>query len=182
MSMTRDETIVNRILDHLKDSKKIVDVGCGSGIVTSLLRAQGKIVTPVDVADYRWRRRIPNVIIYDGVTLPFPDQSFDAGLLLMVLHHTPNPSAVFSEVARVSKEIVLIETTYRTGFEKLYTVLTDALANLHPLFYWSSYKSIHEWREYVQGCGFQVVSEQFHTDRVFGVPFLHAVYYLKKMD
>lgn len=177
--MGREEKIVERISGYLKYSKKIIDVGAGRGIVASLLRGEDKIVAPVDVVEYRWGRSIPDVVLYDGKKLTFPDKSFDTGLLLMVLHHTLDPAVVFSEVARVSKEIIVIETTYRSLFEKIYTVLIDTLANLHLRFYWNSYRTDQEWRKFFKEAGFEVVSSQLHSDQVLGVPFLHAVYFLR---
>lgn len=40
---------------------------------------------------------------YDGRTLPFEDHSFDTVLNVQVLEHTPHPSALMKEMARVLK-------------------------------------------------------------------------------
>ncbi|HYP97612.1 MAG TPA: class I SAM-dependent methyltransferase [Polyangiaceae bacterium] len=42
--------------------------------------------------------------LYDGLTLPFEDQSFDTVLSVQVLEHTPNAFEVFAEMARVLRD------------------------------------------------------------------------------
>lgn len=179
-TVSRENKIVERISGYLQNSKRIIDVGAGRGIVTQLLRETGKEVVPVDVGDYRGGRRVTGVVIYDGIRLPFHNRKFDTGLLITVLHHTSNPSIVFSEVARVSRNIVVIETSYRNLLEKILTVFTDTLANLRLNLYWDSYKSDREWRNFFNNHGYIVASSQSHFDRVIGVPFLHLVYQLRR--
>jgi len=41
---------------------------------------------------------------YDGVTLPFPDRSFDTVLNVQVLEHTPHPARLVAEMSRVLKD------------------------------------------------------------------------------
>ena len=107
LTQKRAKVVVGRVLPYIKHSKKIIDIGCGTGHVADLLTKEGKDITPVDISNKSLVNSI-KPIIYDGKHLPFPDQSFDTSLLLMVLHHIPEPSVVFSEAARVGKELVII--------------------------------------------------------------------------
>jgi len=176
----RSEVVVSRVLPYLKNSKKIIDIGSGTGDVTLLLKKNGKDVTPIDVADFHGLRLVEPVI-YDGKTLPFPDKSFDTALLLMVLHHTLNPHTVFSEAARVAKEIVLIETSFTTPINKWFTVVSDSVGNLRLDAFWSSYKSDKEWTEFFNSQGFKIVESKKYHDHNFGLPFLHIAYCLKQI-
>ncbi len=175
----RSEIIVAMIKPYIKNSKKLIDVGSGTGDVTSLLKKQGLDVTPVDVADFHGPRLVQPVI-YDGKKLPFPNHCFDTALLLAVLHHTPNPEIVFSEAARVAREIVLIETSFTSLLNKFFTVLSDVLGNLRFDAFWSSYKTDAEWKNFFDENGFQVAESAKYQDRNFGLPFLHIAYYLKR--
>lgn len=175
----RSEIIVSRIKPYIKNSRKLIDIGSGNGDVAYLLKNQGKDITPVDVGDFHWFRLV-KPIIYDGKKLPFPDKYFDTALLLMVLHHTPNPKIVFSEAARVAREIVLIETSFTTPINKFFTVLSDALANLRLEAFWSSYKTDAEWRTFFSEKEFKIINSVKYKDRNFGLPFLHIAYYLRK--
>ena len=175
----RSELVVSRIKPYIKTSKKLIDIGSGTGDVSNLLKKQGKNVTPVDVADFHGPRLL-SPIIYNGITLPFPDNYFDTALLLMVLHHTPNPKIIFDEASRVAKKIVVIETSYTTGTNKWFTVLSDAIGNLQFKPFWSSYKADQEWRKFFSSKDFQILDTVKYQDRNFGLPFLHIAYYLKK--
>ena len=175
----RSEVVISRIFPFLKDSKKILDIGSGTGDVAFLLGNHGKDVTPVDVGDFHGSRLV-KTIIYDGRKLPFPNNSFDTAMLLMVMHHTPNPEIVFDEASRVAKELVIIETSYTTPTNRWFTIVSDALGNLRLDAFWSSYKSDSEWKELFTKKKFEIVKTQKYNDRNFGLPFLHIAYYLRK--
>lgn len=86
----------------LDASSRVLDVGCGSGGVTSDL--PGSVVA-VDV-DPRMARRARDalrgtrVLQADGRRLPFPDGSFDAAVCNLVLLWSPEPERVVAEMAR----------------------------------------------------------------------------------
>ena len=176
----RSEVIVNRIKPYIEKSNKIIDIGSGDGGVTYLLKKLGRDMTPVDVNDFHGPRLVEPTI-YDGNKLPFSDNSFDTALLLMVLHHTPDPKQVFSEAARVAKEIVLIETSYTNFINKWFVVFIDILGNLQFRAFWSSYKTDEQWKSFFKNEGFQIADTAKYHDRQFGSPFLHITYYLKKI-
>lgn len=177
---TREEKIVERIFPFLKASQNIIDIGCGRGLVTKFLREKGKKVTAVDIKGFKYPRKISDVVIYDGEKLPFPNNSFDIALLITVMHHSPNPLMVFKEAARVGKEIIVVETTFRNMWQKIYTVVIDTIVNIQPKFYKNSYKSDSDWRELFRDNGFKVISSKFYEDNKLFVSFLHVVYYLKR--
>lgn len=175
----RSVAVVNRILPFLIRSKKIIDIGSGTGDVTFLLGKHGKDVTPVDVGDFHGPRLVETTV-YDGQKLPFPDKSFDTAMLLMVMHHTPNPEIVFDEASRVAKEIVVIETSYTSPVSRWFTIMSDTVGNLRLKAFWSSYKSDPEWKGFFSRKNYKIVKTQKYNDRNFGLPFLHIVYYLRR--
>ncbi|MFA6570040.1 MAG: methyltransferase domain-containing protein [Bacteroidota bacterium] len=175
----RSLTVIDRIFPYIKISSKIIDIGSGTGDVAFLLQQKGKDITPVDVADFHGPR-LMKTVIYDGKKLPFPNKSFDTALLLMVLHHTPDPEAVFVEAARVAKEIVIIETSFINPVHKFFTVIADAIGNLRLEAFWNSYKLDEEWKTLFQQKGFQIISTQKYIDRDVVIPFLHILYSLKR--
>lgn len=177
----RSELVVGRIVPYIKNSKKLIDIGSGTGDVAFLLKKRGFDIMPIDVADFHGPRMV-QPIIYDGKKLPFSNNYFDTALLLMVLHHTPNPDVVFLEAARVAEEIVIIETSFTSAVNKFFTVMSDELGNLRFDPFWSSYKTDAGWRAYFSKKGYKIIDTEKYHDMNFGLPFLHILYYIKKND
>ena len=173
----RADLIFSRIYPFLKNSRTIIDIGCGDGLVSHLLQTKGKNVASVDIAD---KSVIPklNVIVYDGKTLPFPNRKFDTALLLTVLHHTPDPKIVFKEAVRVAKRIIIIEDIYTNIFQKIFNVFFDSWQNKPLKFFWDSYKSDQEWKKFFKDNGFRASDSNYYQD----IPYLHGLYVLEKLS
>ena len=90
-------------------SAKVLDVGCGDGLLARLIMDQRPDVeiSGIDVL-VRDQTHIP-VSGFDGSYIPFPDKSFDAVMFIDVLHHTPDPMVLLSEAERVASKAILIK-------------------------------------------------------------------------
>jgi len=88
-------------------NSRVLDVGCGDGLISSLLQAKRPDLTiqGIDVL-VRSGTRIP-VTSFDGTHIPFPDNAFDAVLFSDVLHHTDDPAILLREARRVAGQIVI---------------------------------------------------------------------------
>ena len=101
---------VRFICDHVPRGK-ILDVGCGTGVLAERLAAEGYDVTGVDPADGMLdvlRKRAPSItaVHADGTDLPFDDNSFDLAYCVAVMHHVAEPEAVrktLGEMVRVTR-------------------------------------------------------------------------------
>ncbi|MCX6783935.1 MAG: class I SAM-dependent methyltransferase [candidate division WWE3 bacterium] len=176
----RTVTVINRISPFIQKTDKIIDIGSGPGDIARILKDQGFNVNPVDVADFHGPR-VVETTIYDGTTLPFPDKTFDKALLLMVLHHTPQPEIVFDEASRVATELVVIETSYTNPVDRFSTIIFDALGNLRLEAFWNSYKTDTQWRDFFTKKGFDIVNTEKYLDKTLGIfPLLHILYYLRR--
>jgi SAM-dependent methyltransferase len=102
----------------------ILDVGCGEGYVAEELAARGaREVQGVDILDIR-RNKNGAFALYDGQSLPFPDDRFDMVMLNFVLHHVPDDGkiALLREALRVSRAKVFIaEDTPTTPIDRLFS-------------------------------------------------------------
>lgn len=96
----------------LLDSRWTVgDLGCGTGETSAALARFVARVVAVDrsgemlQAARRRLRDLPNADVRRGElsALPIDDGELDAALVILVLHHTPDPSAVLREAARALK-------------------------------------------------------------------------------
>jgi ubiquinone/menaquinone biosynthesis C-methylase UbiE len=104
---TNDRLIESVVrLGKFPDGANVVDLGCGSGVFTDVLRRRGYRCTGVDLSPKLIaiaRQRYPGIEFIEGDVegLPFPDASFDAVLLSGLVHHLPDASRCAAEVFRV---------------------------------------------------------------------------------
>lgn len=109
-----NQRIIDTCLDlcGAKAPARIADLGCGSGIFSSILAAKGFAVVGVDISPGMIKlaqQKFPksqyqiDFTVGDVENLPFPADSFDAILLSGLLHHLPDPSRCIREVHRILK-------------------------------------------------------------------------------
>jgi DNA-binding transcriptional ArsR family regulator len=78
----------------LPDHWVIGDFGCGTGPLLPLLASSGRKVIGVDGSDE---------MLTAARTRTGDDQTLDAAVMMLVLHHLPSPATALSEAARVLK-------------------------------------------------------------------------------
>lgn len=91
---------------------RVLDFGCGSGALVSHLRSRGEDAKGVDLDTPSIRRDVldvarPHVHFYNGNRLPFENGSFDWVTSIEVTEHIDNYDAALSEMARVSKGLIM---------------------------------------------------------------------------
>lgn len=137
---------------------RVVDIGCGDGLFATMLSElrPDLEVTGVEVAP-RATCRIP-VIAFDGEHLPFADNHFGASVLIDVLHHTPTPSLLLKEAARVSGGCVLIKDHNMSGPTARFILrFMDETANRrHHIALPFNYLGPAEWSRAYADCGVEV--------------------------
>jgi len=131
----RISIIISRIKSSFSENSKILDIGCGLGLLSLTVKKMGYDLTAIDVHDISIDRNI-NPLIYDGTNLPFAKNKFDVALFITVLHHTPNPEHLIKEASRVAKRIIIVEDVFENILQKYATYIMDSIVNLeffgHP--------------------------------------------------
>jgi ubiquinone/menaquinone biosynthesis C-methylase UbiE len=87
----------------------VLDVGCGNGWLARLVMEQRPMVQLEGIDVVRQDATAIPVALYDGRTFPYQDDSFDAVMMIDMLHHTENTLMVLREVCRVSRRYILIK-------------------------------------------------------------------------
>lgn len=110
-SPIRARLIANTYKQWIKTNDKVLDVGCGNGVVSVLLKKYlGVRVTGCDRDEYLIRD-----INYKGMAndskLPFKNKEFDVAIFNDVLHHTTynNQVKLIIEALRVAKKVAIFE-------------------------------------------------------------------------
>lgn len=95
----------------------ILDLGCGTGVVSGILAARGFRTLGLDVSLESLRllpqkTRDIHAVQADAALLPFTTDSFDAVVSLGAWRHFPDPRWVLGEIARVLKYPGLVVIGY----------------------------------------------------------------------
>jgi 2-polyprenyl-6-hydroxyphenyl methylase/3-demethylubiquinone-9 3-methyltransferase len=111
---------------------RLLDVGCGGGILAEELSRRGARVIGADrsapslAAAKRHSRgdAAPNYACADAGALPFADASFDGAVSSDFLEHVHDLDAIAREMARVVKPggVIAFDTINRTFFSKLVVI------------------------------------------------------------
>jgi SAM-dependent methyltransferase len=137
---------------------RVLDIGCGDGLISSRIRDERPDVA-IEGVDILVR---PNAHIavrqFDGTHLPYGDRSFDAVLFVDVLHHASDPVTLIGEAMRVSRGVIVVKDHTRTGFLAGPTLhFMDRVGNVRhgvsiPADYWPEAR----WREVFMQLGLTI--------------------------
>lgn len=106
------ESVTSLSLHALLDPSWVVaDIGCGTGNASELIAPHVARVIAVDFSEPMLgaaRRRLgefENVEFREGSieSIPLADASVDVGVVMLVMHHVPDPDAALREIARIVK-------------------------------------------------------------------------------
>jgi len=89
----------------IKKSELILDVGCGTGLASSLLDCR-KI--GIDTSEMLLKQAAMPTVIASAEQIPFPDKSFDHCVCISSIHNFANPRKALSEMIRVTKRSAVI--------------------------------------------------------------------------
>ena len=146
---------------RMKRSGKVLDVGCGGGLVSEELADLGFDVVGIDGSEgaieaakehAKGRRRspghnrAPTYLVGSAYDLPFPDASFDAVVVSDVLEHLLDLPAAVKEIHRVLKPkgVIVLDTINRSIYSVLVTwLIAQEILNVVP-------HQAHDWRLFIQ--------------------------------
>ena len=173
LGIDRDRFLAGLIFPYLEKGDKVLDIGCGLGRITKMIKDEGHIITPLDVRDLSIDDDI-SPLIYNGKKIPFADKSFDVSLIITVLHHTVSPEAILREARRVSKKIIIIEDIYKNSLQKYFTFLNDSVLNLEFFGHPHSNMNDLEWKKTFKKLNLKLVNAKYAKRQLV----LHGIYFL----
>ena len=178
---------VSFIAKHTSDKPAILDVGFGSGVLLEqfLKKLPQSNLYGVDVNENYFsyvRSNIPeaNLSVYEGTTLPFPPDSFDAITCIQVVEHMTHHELFFKEAfaGLTSGGVLIVTTPNPEGLAA--RVLGEKWQGIHP----GEHISLHPpkiWKNFAHNCGFKVIKDGttllggFKIFRMFPLSFLSGL-------
>jgi SAM-dependent methyltransferase len=127
----------------LAEGRRVLDVGAGTGV---LGRAIGKLISQVEVigvepseeyVEFARAHCQDNRLSYevgDAQGLPFPDDSFDASLALLILQEVPDAKKVAREMRRVTRPgglVAACQWDFRDGLPML-SLFWESVREAYP--------------------------------------------------
>jgi ubiquinone/menaquinone biosynthesis C-methylase UbiE len=168
----RDNEIGRRVAPHLESGTDVLDLGSGTGRISRWLARRVEIrPTLADVVEFENRvGGFPYVRLQDPRRLPFDDRSFDAILLLFVLHHVAaweDQERLVTEAARVARgRLVIMEDTPTSVVDRAFNVAWDWILNLrHGVPKPFTFRTAAGWERVFGRAGLRVVHRETYRAR-----------------
>jgi methionine biosynthesis protein MetW len=111
-----DQVLVFRhieALDMIKRGEKVLDIGCGDGLLLGALQKKGVSVSGVDISEEGVKKCCEkgfgaSMLDISTEMLPFSDKTFDTVIMLDILEHIYSPETLLKEAIRVSRQSIVI--------------------------------------------------------------------------
>ena len=104
------EAELKAVSSELKECRTILDVGVGTGRFAKPLSDLGFEIVGIDISRKMMskaiKKGVQNLILADAHNMPFKDGSFDASIIIHVLHLIPDWRNVTREMGRVTRNRV----------------------------------------------------------------------------
>ena len=148
--------------EFIKNKSKILDIGCGSAIVSNTF--QNFFDTEVIGVDVMDRRIFPIAFsLINGKKLNFPDNNFDNVLIAYTLHHSQDPVALLKEAKRVVRHRIFIYEDLPEDF------LSKLVCYFHSFSFdkffgnkdKTTFKTEDEWLEIFKGLDLKLVHDKY---------------------
>lgn len=145
------------------DHQKVLEIGAGDGAISELLCTDHFCVelhaldiseTGIELLRARQLKGLCSAEVFDGATLPYPEQHFDLIILSHVVEHLEHPRQLLYEAARVGKAVFIevpLEDT--RGLNPKY--VPDHVGHINVY----TPRSI---RHLIQTCGLEIREEFLH--------------------
>jgi 2-polyprenyl-3-methyl-5-hydroxy-6-metoxy-1,4-benzoquinol methylase len=168
-------------------NKKIIDVGCGDGIYTNILKEKGKLklIVGTDASKQAILKAKKNFstkdkkIIFKNEScykISYSDNFFDIAIARGLLHHLETPQSAIKEMTRVANQTFIIEPN---GYNKILKII-EKFSSYHQKHQEKSYLPT-DLKKWISITGFKIEKENYFGLVPFFCPdFLATI--LKKIE
>lgn len=172
-----------------EDVLSVLDVGAGTGEMAQAIQSFRPKLFFSGVDVYLRPKTFIPIVKYNGAVLPFDDNSFDAVIIVDVLHHCKDPVSVLKECARVSKRWVIIKDHVSDGIldSKILTFMDWVGNRAHGVVLPYNYLSSSDWNLAFDKVGLKSL-KGINQLKLYPLPFdaifgrsLHCIHLLTKI-
>jgi SAM-dependent methyltransferase len=189
LTRQRSRRIASKVNELLSTEQTLLDFGCGNLFTANELAylKPGLRITGLDVIeDINLSSVSKNVSFrkYDGLSIPFADNMFEAALAASSMHHTHSPEFFLHELVRVVQpggSIILVEEMYLNLFDRIIISGQDWILNKLkkdvpvPL----NFRSLRHYLSLFKREGLSIVSQSYIRP---GFPFMHHYVFKLKVN
>lgn len=177
-SKVRGKLIIKSYKQWLKPGNKVLDVGCGNGVVSTQIADYFRArIWGCDTLEYL-TENIKFKLIKKENSLPFKNQEFDTAMFNDVLHHIPYSiqEQLITDALRVAKQVLIFEVQ-PTIIGKISDYLINKIHN--PSMRISlTFRTIGEWKKIFVKNKIKYEVQLVKTPLFY--PFSHAAFRLRK--
>jgi 2-polyprenyl-3-methyl-5-hydroxy-6-metoxy-1,4-benzoquinol methylase len=158
--------------------KSVLEIGAGTGWQAKLLSESGFEVSAIDLPSSNYsNNRVWNIINYDGVNIPFNNESFDIVFSSNVMEHVLHINKIQNEIYRVLKNDGIVIHVMPTPTWRVITNFS------HIIKFWSipsvhgvhSNNVIDEKLFFSKKNWIKILNEKnFSVQEVFNIPILYS--------
>ncbi len=179
--------LLEKIENNVKSGAVVLDVACGTGLVSEKIAGKSKEVISVDMsenmiaqANIKKEQNQPNNISFnveDAYKLSLDENSCDTVVCINALHNTKHPEKAFSEIKRVLKpegklivSIVGLGTSFK--IKVMFSIVNLLQKTPLPVFHNLNLKQAVNL---VKDAGFKVENSELLKDKNDMMPLLFIV-------
>lgn len=158
----------------------VLDVGSGDGLIAKTIKEKnGAKVVSIDIIDISKTNIKP--LIFDGMHIPFPDNSFGISLCCFVLHHAKYPERLLKEIKRVTKtKVIIMEDIPETVLDSMLIFGHKIISKIKYQSTIMKFKKDAEWKLLFKKNYFTVEKNiKIKKDRDWLYPVSRKMYVLK---
>lgn len=186
----RARRLANVMSEVIPSNCRVLDVGSGNGRLSEEILSRRSDLAIQGLEVLEWPEQRIATELFDGVSIPYDDASWDICMASDVLHHSKNPMLLLSEMARVARTgLVVKDHVADSRFDQVLLSLLDWAGNRgygieNTYEYWSWTR----WVDAFSSLGLDMVQKHSSLS-LYPIPVtwildrnLHFVVHLNKRD
>lgn len=177
----RSKILANTYSEWIKNGDRVLDVGCGDGIVTEKLQSKLKLkLSGCDIRNYLLRD-FPFALMTQENKIPYADKSFDTVLFNDVLHHTSrnNQMLLIKEAVRIARKTIIILEALPSMASFVGDIILNKLT--HPTMVVPlTMRTADDWIKHLEK--FPVTIQTMHPNKKYPTLFPHILFALRLVE